>query len=126
MKSQDSTAGMGTKDDVKDDTRDGTKDDANARDGVAESSNDRADRGATTRTKQRMSKEEEERVTDQPADDEPLSGELSGEVSEAELRDFLAADSLEVEADPAYREGLRRKLWTMVSDRYGRGPVQKN
>ena len=42
--------------------------------------------------------------------------------SEAELREFLSADYLETQADPAFKETLRKKLWSLVSDRYGRGP----
>ncbi len=44
------------------------------------------------------------------------------EFTPEELRDFLAADILEVQADPAFKEELRSKLWKMVSERYGRGP----
>ena len=54
-----------------------------------------------------------------------LIDELGGEFSQKELDDFLAADVLEVQADPAFRERLRKKLWTMVSDRYGRGSNRK-
>ena len=31
-----------------------------------------------------------------------------------ELREFLEADHLEVPADPAFKEGLRRALWRAV------------
>lgn len=48
------------------------------------------------------------------------------EFSPEELREFVAADFVEVKADPAFREGLRKKLWTLVQDRYGRGPNSKN
>ena len=109
---------MGTKGDA--------RDQASAVDGGAGGPTDRAEGDATTSTKQRASEEEEERVTDQPADDDELSGDFSEGFSDEELRDFLAADFLEVQADPAYREGLRRKLCTMVSERYGRGPERKN
>jgi hypothetical protein len=47
---------------------------------------------------------------------------LDTDFSEAELRDFLAADCLETRADPAFKETLRKKLWTLVGNRYGRGP----
>ena len=46
-----------------------------------------------------------------------LIDELSEEFSQDELDDFLAADVLEVQADPAFRERLREKLWTIVSER---------
>ena len=36
-----------------------------------------------------------------------------------ELRDFLAADGTDVNADPAFRERLRETLWKIVEDRYG-------
>ena len=38
-----------------------------------------------------------------------------------ELREFLAADLVEVDADSAFRESLRQKLWRFVRSRYGRG-----
>ncbi len=51
--------------------------------------------------------------------------ELLGDFSAEELRDFLAADVLEVQADPAFKEGLRSRLWTLVNERYGRdGPTK--
>lgn len=36
-----------------------------------------------------------------------------------ELRDFLAADGTDVNADPVFRERLRETLWKIVEDRYG-------
>ena len=39
-----------------------------------------------------------------------------------ELRDFLAADLLDVPVDPAFKESLRRRLWEMVSRRAWRPP----
>lgn len=36
-----------------------------------------------------------------------------------ELEEFLAADGLEVRADPVFRERLRRKLWNLVRSRFG-------
>jgi hypothetical protein len=38
-----------------------------------------------------------------------------------ELREFLAADRMEVPVRPGFREQLRRKLWAVVRLRYGRG-----
>ena len=39
-----------------------------------------------------------------------------------ELHEFLAADRVEVPVDPAFKERLRRKLWSMVRFRdRGRG-----
>jgi len=46
---------------------------------------------------------------------------LPDDISADELRDFLDADDVEVEADPLFRERLRRKLWTIVRDRFGGG-----
>lgn len=43
--------------------------------------------------------------------------EDGAEVDPEELRDFLAADLLEVEADPVFRERLRHKLWKLVRSR---------
>ena len=39
-----------------------------------------------------------------------------------ELREFLAADMMQLHADPDFKERLRRKLWLVVKRRYGRGP----
>ena len=44
------------------------------------------------------------------------------EVSVQELREFLEADWLGSEADPAFRERLRRRLWQWVRSRYRGGP----
>jgi len=43
------------------------------------------------------------------------------EIDPAELREFLAADLLDVEADPVFKERLRQKLWRLVRARYGDG-----
>ena len=40
--------------------------------------------------------------------------------SPEELREFLAADLLDVKADPEFRERLRSKLWALVRSRYAR------
>jgi hypothetical protein len=39
------------------------------------------------------------------------------EIDPEELREFLAADLLEVKADPVFKEKLRQKLWRIVSMR---------
>ena len=36
------------------------------------------------------------------------------ESMDEELRDFLAADGLDLRADPAFKERLRRELWELV------------
>ena len=43
------------------------------------------------------------------------------EINPDELRDFLEADLLGAQADPEFKEGLRRKLWTLVRTKYGAG-----
>jgi len=45
--------------------------------------------------------------------------DLPEDVSPDELQEFLSADALEVEADPFFRERLRRKLWAIVRERFG-------
>ena len=47
----------------------------------------------------------------------PVDGAIDPEFSQAELQEFLAADYLETRADPAFKETLRRKLWTLISNR---------
>lgn len=36
-----------------------------------------------------------------------------------ELREFLAADIMDVPVDPVFKEQLRRLLWELVRTRYG-------
>jgi len=38
-----------------------------------------------------------------------------------ELREFLEADLLDVQADPDFKERLRKKLWAMLEARRSRG-----
>ena len=42
-----------------------------------------------------------------------------------ELREFLAADMMDVPVAPGFKEELRRKLWQVVKMRYGRRPPSK-
>ena len=44
------------------------------------------------------------------------------EIDSEELREFLAADVLEVGADPVFKQRLREKLWRIVSERFA-GPT---
>ena len=37
-----------------------------------------------------------------------------------ELREFLEADVMDVKADPAFKERLRRRLWDLVQAQSGR------
>ncbi len=46
-------------------------------------------------------------------------GAIDADFTPAELREFLAADYVPVQADPAFKETLRKKLWTLVSNRAG-------
>lgn len=53
---------------------------------------------------------------------EEMDAELNVEFSDDELQEFLEGDSLEVSADPAFKERLRRKLWAIVLGRTGDDP----
>lgn len=44
---------------------------------------------------------------------------LASEVTAEELREFLAADGLDVPFDPGFKERLREQLWTLVRNRFG-------
>ena len=54
--------------------------------------------------------------------DTELIEENAMEINPDELREFLEADLVGVRADPEFKENLRRKLWTIVRTKYGRGP----
>lgn len=44
-----------------------------------------------------------------------------------ELREFLSADLFEVPADPAFKQGLREKLWELVqSGSFGYGKSRRD
>ncbi len=60
--------------------------------------------------------------SDQPVD---VLNDSEDGCSPEELYDFMSADALDVQADPRFKEALRRKLWAMVNDRYGRGTRHK-
>lgn len=47
--------------------------------------------------------------------------DLASEVSADELRDFLAADGLDVPFDPEFKERLREQLWSLVRNRFSGG-----
>lgn len=57
------------------------------------------------------------------APDGAVDGALDTNFTQAELREFLAADYLDTQADPVFKETLRKKLWAFVSNRDGRGPT---
>jgi hypothetical protein len=44
------------------------------------------------------------------------------EVTADDLREFLEGDGLDVRADPAFKERLRRQLWEIVQSRVGTEP----
>lgn len=46
-----------------------------------------------------------------------LPGDDESEIDPEELRDFLAADGVEVKADPVFKEQLRARLWRIVQQR---------
>jgi hypothetical protein len=46
---------------------------------------------------------------------------LASDVTAEELREFLAADGLDVPFDPEFKERLREQLWTLVRNRFGPG-----
>ncbi len=53
----------------------------------------------------------------------PRGGADPSDASDAELREFLAADGAPVEADPRFREELRRRLWAWLQAHWhGTGP----
>ncbi len=45
--------------------------------------------------------------------------ELAADVSAEELREFLAADGLDVPFDPEFKERLREQFWSLVRNRLG-------
>jgi hypothetical protein len=47
--------------------------------------------------------------------------EIAEEFTTEELTEFLEGDLAPTEADPAFKERLRRELWQLVQDRYGEG-----
>jgi len=51
-----------------------------------------------------------------------FAGEVTSEVDEAELLEFLAADHEPVSADPVFREELRDQLWALVQEGVGMRP----
>ena len=53
---------------------------------------------------------------------EEMDAELNVEFSDDELQEFLEGDHLEVSADPAFKERLRRKLWEIVRGRMADDP----
>jgi hypothetical protein len=44
----------------------------------------------------------------------PTMDDAAMEITAEELREFLDADRVVVRADPAFKERLRRKLWSIV------------
>ncbi|HEY5657066.1 MAG TPA: hypothetical protein VIY27_04690 [Myxococcota bacterium] len=48
------------------------------------------------------------------------------EVTVEELTEFLEADTLDVRADPLFKERLRRELWEIVRSRPGAQPPESD
>lgn len=61
------------------------------------------------------------RLENGPGDATAIEGGADAPASRAELNDFLAADYLGTQADPEFKERLRKDLWSLVSNRYGPG-----
>ena len=40
------------------------------------------------------------------------------DITQEELQDFLDADNVIVQADPVFKEALRRELWSLVKTRF--------
>jgi hypothetical protein len=57
-----------------------------------------------------MSESDWQAVFDNPMDFDP-----------DELREFLAADIVDVPYDPAFKRALRDRLWALIRERYGDG-----
>jgi len=57
-------------------------------------------------------------IDEESLDDEAL--EAAMEFDPDELREFLAADLMDVPIDPDFKRDLRTKLWSIVRFRYGR------
>jgi hypothetical protein len=72
----------------------------------------------------RNSTEKADQLSQKPIQDadEAMSAEVSVEFSDDELQEFLEGDILDVRADPAFKERLRRKLWEIVRGRMGDDP----
>ncbi len=51
-----------------------------------------------------------------------MSDEETLDLTMDELREFLEADVLDVQADPEFKERLRRMLWDIVQARRGDDP----
>jgi hypothetical protein len=61
--------------------------------------------------------EEARRIEKREQEQEQVAEQIPTDFSSEELREFLEADGLEVSADPAFKERLRRKLWELVERR---------
>ena len=53
-------------------------------------------------------------------DDTAFENHQFSDVTLDELREFLEADIMDVKADPAFKERLRKKLWDLVQAQSGR------
>jgi hypothetical protein len=53
----------------------------------------------------------------------PPFEDVLDDVTLDELREFLEADNMDVQADPAFRERLREKLWKLVEQQRNGSPT---
>lgn len=60
-------------------------------------------------------------VPEKPFSEQEFQEELELDFSPEELHEFLAADLVEIPADPGFKQELREKLLALVRERYGRG-----
>lgn len=54
------------------------------------------------------------RQREEDREQEAVAEQIPADFTSDELREFLEADGLEISADPAFKERLRRSLWEMV------------
>lgn len=84
----------------------------------------RAERGSVTKPAVRTGPPRTAAPGEATGWDTPQLDATDLEVDPAELREFLAGDLLDVQADPVFKERLRQKLWRLVRLHYGGGSDQ--
>jgi hypothetical protein len=77
-------------------------------------------RGGRSSTEKSETDQSSQKPMQEP--NEEMNAVLDAEFSDEELQEFLEGDSLDVRADPAFKERLRRKLWEIVRSRLGNDP----
>ena len=63
-------------------------------------------------------KERDRTVADEEQEPEVIE-EIAAEFTTEELQEFLEGDNQPVEVDPAFKEGLRKRLWKILESRRG-------